>query len=71
MTLRTYLVKGSNGVERLIKAATKGQAMHHIASTSYTITVATQEDLERLLPKLLRVEKAGEAPLPPQEPSGP
>ncbi len=57
---RIYVVAKRDGSEeRLVRAGHKFTAHRHVTSTSYATRLATQEDLERLLPKGVKVEQAG------------
>jgi len=58
---RIYYV-AVGGSERLVRASRGSVALSHAASTTHTVRVASQNDLERLLAKSVRVETAGEAP---------
>lgn len=55
--MRTYLVnvKGSDS-QRLVKAPNRSQAINHVAAELITASVASQDDLERLLPAGVKVE---------------
>lgn len=55
MTTRIYVASDSTGkTERLVRATHPGQALRHV----FTARVATQEDLERLITRGVRVENA-------------
>jgi hypothetical protein len=58
MPKRTYLVTIGN-VKRLVKAATRAQAVNHVVADTITASVATQDDLEELLPKGIPIERPG------------
>jgi len=42
--MRIYIVRNTYGV-RLVKANLRQQALSHVASTEYTVGVASQDDL--------------------------
>jgi hypothetical protein len=46
---------------RLVRATRQGPALMFVARDSYTVRVATQNDLEALLAKGIKVEDANEA----------
>lgn len=54
---RIYLV-AQGDTERLVRASRASVALAHVANTTHRVTVATQNDLERLLPKS-KVETPG------------
>lgn len=60
---RTYRVarRDGTGPERLIKSPNGAQALRHVAADTLTVSVASQDDLERLLPAGVKVEKSGDA----------
>lgn len=58
---RIYFV-AVGGSERLVRASRGSVALMHAASSTHTVRVASQNDLEKLLAKGIRVETAGEAP---------
>ena len=45
MAERIYIVTGTQQGARLVKASLRSQALSHVASTEYTVRVATQDDL--------------------------
>lgn len=45
MAERIYIVYGSQEGTRLVKASLRQQALSHVASTEFSIRVATQDDL--------------------------
>lgn len=55
MAKRTYLVE-VGGKERLVKTPTKAQTVNYIAADTIRVRVATQDDLERLLPLGVAIE---------------
>jgi len=60
MTTRIYLVTNTEtNKHRLIRAATRAQAIRHAASTMFDIEVAGQDDLVSLLSHGIPVEMAG------------
>lgn len=61
MSLRTYVViPKAGGFERLVKTTHPNRAISHVAADMLTARVASQEDLERLLPVGVKVEKPGD-----------
>jgi hypothetical protein len=48
MAERIYIVHGPQGT-RLVKASLRQQALSHVASTEYTVRVASQDDLVQQL----------------------
>jgi hypothetical protein len=67
MAARIYTVKRkSDGAKRLVRATHPSVAQAHVARSDYETTVATQNDLEELLPKGTKVEdvKAEQQALP-------
>jgi hypothetical protein len=61
---RIYIVAGKDaGIAlRLIRTTHPARAMAHVADSMLEARVATQEDLERLLPLGVKVERIHEAP---------
>lgn len=59
---RIYFV-GAGNTERLVRATRGTAALRHVAEDTYTVRLATQNDLEALLAKGVKVETA-EAPPP-------
>lgn len=57
---RIYLVKGSNGEVRLIKASVPSQAITHVAKQSFSARIASQDDLVEALSNGAKVESYGE-----------
>ena len=45
MAERIYIVTGTQEGARLVKANLRQQALAHVASTEFTVRVATQDDL--------------------------
>ncbi len=62
---RTYLVRHRSGLgsDRLIKAPNAAQALRHVVADIFAVSVASQDNLERLLPAGVRVERSGDAAL--------
>lgn len=58
MPKRTYLVTVGDK-RRLVKAPTRAQAVNHVVADTITATVATQDDLEDLLPRGIKIEHPG------------
>lgn len=56
--MRIYLVESSAG-PRLVRAATRHQAIVHVAKTDFQARVATQDDLVTHL-TTVEIEQAGE-----------
>lgn len=58
-TTRIYVVspKAGGGKPRLVRAGHPSHALRHVADDSYTVTVASHDDLERLLPAGVAVER--------------
>ena len=48
MAERIYIVRNAHGA-RLVKANLRQQALSHVASTEYTVRVASQDDLVQQL----------------------
>lgn len=55
-TERVYIVTSKEGSERLVNASLRQQALSHVANCDYTVRVASQQDLVRLLPTGVAVE---------------
>ena len=55
MAERIYTV-GNGGTVRLVKAATRQQALSHVAETTFLIRVASQDDLVKYLTQGATVE---------------
>jgi len=64
--VRTKPVEGQPTIKRLVRASHPSTALMHVASSTYTVAVATQNDLEELLGKGTKVEniKAEQQELP-------
>lgn len=59
MSDRIYVVVSLNGPKRLIRAATKAQAINHCAKSTFSAEVASQDDLIELAGKT-KVEVAAQ-----------
>ena len=57
---RIYLVTGSAGEVRLVKASVPSQAITHVAKQSFSACIASQDDLVLALSNNIRVETYGE-----------
>lgn len=57
---RIYLVTSNDGAARLVKATVASQAITHAAKQSFTVRVASQDDLVNALSSGVRVETYGE-----------
>jgi hypothetical protein len=61
-TTRIYLVKpAAAGIATLVRAVSQAQALRHVASVDYSVSVASQEDLIEALQQGVVVENAGVA----------
>lgn len=59
-TTRIYLVKpAAAGAATLVRAISQAQALRHVASMDYSVSVASQEDLIEALQQGVVVENAG------------
>jgi len=56
MAERIYIVRNTHGA-RLVKANLRQQALSHVASTEYTVRVATQDDLVQQLTVGAKIEQ--------------
>lgn len=57
---RTYIVASTTqtGVKpRLVRTISPSHALRHVASRAFSVSVASQEDLERWLPEGVKVER--------------
>lgn len=63
---RIYCVKAKDGQQRLVRASHPSTALTHVAKATFDVAVATQNDLELLLGKGVKVEniKAEQQELP-------
>lgn len=61
---RIYVVSGKDGLlaERLVRTSHPARALEHVVASLCEVRVASQDDLERLLPLGVKVERPGEAP---------
>lgn len=57
---RIYLVTNSAGATRLVKATVASQAITHVAKSTFSAKVASQDDLVEALSKGVKVEAYGE-----------
>lgn len=57
---RIYLVTGSAGEVRLVKAAVPSQAITHVAKQSFSACIASQDDLVEAISSGVKVETYGE-----------
>lgn len=57
---RIYLVTSTSGAVRLVKATVASQAITHAAKQSFTVRVASQDDLVEALSNGVKVETYGE-----------
>ena len=55
-TQRIYIVGTPNGDIRLVRASLRQQALSHVANSTFTVYVATQDDLVRAVSKGVVVE---------------
>jgi hypothetical protein len=55
---RIYIVGSLDNSVRLVRAATRHQALSHVASTSFTVKLASQNDLVTWVTSGLKVESA-------------
>lgn len=58
-----YLIEGTHanaGPDRLVKAATKAQAVAHVAKQDYTVKVASVDDVVEAMKDGVAVETVGE-----------
>jgi hypothetical protein len=53
---RIYIVGTPTGEIRLVRASVKQQALSHVANSTFTVYVATQDDLVRAVSKGVVVE---------------
>jgi hypothetical protein len=57
---RIYLVTGSAGEVRLVKASVPSQAITHVAKQSFSACIASQDDLVKAISNGVKVETYGE-----------
>jgi hypothetical protein len=55
---RIYIVGSLDNSVRLVRAATRHQALSHAASTAFTVRVASQNDLVTWVTSGIKVESA-------------
>lgn len=55
MAERIYIVNGPQGT-RLVKASLRQQALSHVANSTFTVRVASQDDLVKALTDGYKVE---------------
>jgi hypothetical protein len=63
MAERIYIVFGSQDGTRLVKASLRQQALSHVASTEFSVRVATQEDLIKQISAGTPIEQYGSVEL--------
>lgn len=56
MAERIYIVRNNHGT-RLVKANLRQQALSHVASTEYTVRVASQDDLVEQIKAGTKIEQ--------------
>ena len=55
-TQRIYIVETPNGDIRLVRASLRQQALSHVANSTFTVQVASQDDLVDAVTKGVTVE---------------
>ena len=55
-TQRIYIVGTPNGETRLVRASIKQQALSHVANSTFTVRVASQDDLVQAVTNGVAVE---------------
>lgn len=55
-TQRIYIVGTPNGETRLVRASLRQQALSHVANSTFTVQVASQDDLVQAVSKGVTVE---------------
>jgi hypothetical protein len=55
-TQRIYIVGTPNGDIRLVRASLRQQALSHVANSTFTVQVASQDDLVQAVTKGIQVE---------------
>ena len=55
-TQRIYIVGTPTGETRLVRASIKQQALSHVANSTFTVQVASQDDLVQAVTKGVQVE---------------
>ena len=63
MAERIYIVFGSQDGTRLVKASLRQQALSHVASTEFSVRVATQDDLVKQISAGTPIEQYGSVEL--------
>ena len=53
---RIYIVGTPNGNIRLVRASLRQQALSHVANSTFTVQVASQDDLVQAVTKGVQVE---------------
>ena len=57
---RIYLVRNTDtGTESLVRAPNRAQALRHIVKTTYTVDLASQDQLVELISNRQEIEEAG------------
>ena len=56
MAERIYIVNGPQGT-RLVKASLRQQALSHVANSTFTVRVASQDDLVEAITSGYKIEK--------------
>ena len=57
---RIYIVRGPNGLTKLVKASVASQAITHVAKNQFTAKVASQDELVDAVSKGIDVDVYGE-----------
>lgn len=55
-TQRIYIVETPNGDIRLVRASLRQQALSHVANSTFTVQVASQDDLVGAVTQGIQVE---------------
>jgi transcription antitermination factor NusG len=55
-TQRIYIVGTPSGETRLVRASIKQQALSHVANSTFTVQVASQDELVQAVTKRVQVE---------------
>ena len=61
-TTRIYVLKDTAGKESLVNAVSRAAALYHMASTAWSIGVAKQGDIVRVMSAGGKVQTAGDVP---------
>ena len=64
MKKRIYRVVDGAGLEQFVRAPTRASAVAHVARNTFTATLATQEDLARLIGTNTQIQNVEEEPEP-------